>query len=384
MDFTLSSEQQMLQDTVARLARDHYSFEAREGYYRSEAGMSPAFWSQLAELGLCSVPIAQAHGGFGGSGVDNWLIMAELGRNLCLEPFLQSQIHAAGLLQQLGDADQQGQWLPQVAEGSLQLAVALEEPQSHYQLHDVQTRAQPVGGGWRLSGRKVAVVGAASAGLLLVSARTGGDAFDEQGISLFLLEPHAAGFTRHDYPCIDGPRASDLILDHVWVGEGALLGRVGEALPALRYQQGRAIAGQCAEAVGSMQEAFRLTLDYLKTRKQFGAPIGKFQVLQHRMADMRGELEMATSMAILAACVADQPDSDERNRQLAAAKFVVVRAARLIAEQAIQLHGGIGMTWEYNLAHHAKRLVMLSHQFGDDDHHLQAYAQLLSESSHAH
>ena len=376
MDFTLSSEQKMLQDTVARLARDHYSFEAREGYYRSEAGMSPAFWSQLAELGLCSVPIAQCHGGFGGSGVDNWLIMTELGRNLCLEPFLQSQIHAAGLLQQLGDADQQGQWLPQVAEGSLQLAVALEEPQSHYQLHDVQTRARAVEGGWRLSGRKVAVVGGASAGLILVSARSAGDALDESGVSLFLLEPQAAGLERRDYPCIDGPRASDLILNDVFVAEGALLGQAGEALPALRYQQGRAIAGQCAEAVGGMQEAFRLTLDYLKTRKQFGAPIGKFQVLQHRMADMRGELEMATSMAILAACVADQADSDERSRQLAAAKFVVVRAARFIAEQAIQLHGGIGMTWEYNLAHHAKRLVMLSHQLGDDDHHLQAYAAL--------
>jgi alkylation response protein AidB-like acyl-CoA dehydrogenase len=377
MDFTLRSEQQMLQDTVARLARDHYSFEAREGYYRSEAGMSPAFWNQMAELGLCSVPIAQEHGGFGGSGVDNLLIMTELGRNLCLEPFLQSQIHAAGLVQQLGDTGQQADLLPQVAEGSLQLAVALEELQSHYQLHDVQTQAHPVEGGWRLSGRKIAVVGAASAALILVSARTGGDARSEHGISLFLVESQADGLQRPDYPCIDGPRASDLILDDVFVPRGALLGNVGEALPALRYQQGRAIAGQCAEAIGGMQEAFRLTLDYLKTRKQFGAPIGKFQVLQHRMADMRGELELATSMAILAACVADQADSDERSRQLAAAKFVVVRAARLIAEQAIQLHGGIGMTWEYSLAHHAKRLVMLSHQLGDDDHHLQAYAELL-------
>lgn len=377
MDFTLSSEQQMLQDTVARLARDHYSFEAREGYYRSEAGMSPAFWNQMAELGLCSVPIAQEHGGFGGSGVDNLLIMTELGRNLCLEPFLQSQIHAAGLVQQLGDTGQQADLLPQVAEGSLQLAVALEELQSHYQLHDVQTQAHPVEGGWRLSGRKIAVVGVASAGLILVSARTGGDARSEHGISLFLVEAQADGLQRRDYPCIDGPRASDLILDDVFVARGALLGSVGEALPALRYQQGRAIAGQCAEAIGGMQEAFRLTLDYLKTRKQFGSPIGKFQVLQHRMADMRGELELATSMAILAACVADQADSDERSRQLAAAKFVVVRAARLIAEQAIQLHGGIGMTWEYSLAHHAKRLVMLSHQLGDDDHHLQAYAELL-------
>lgn len=377
MDFTLSEEQQMLQDTVARLARDSYSFEQREHFYRSEQGFSPAFWQQLGELGLCSVPIAEAHGGFGGSGVDNFLIMAELGRNLCLEPFLHSQIYAAGLLQQLGNAQQQEAYLQRVAAGELQLAVALEECQSHYQLHDVQTRALAVEGGWSLSGRKVVVIGGHSAGLILLAARTAGEALDKQGISLFLLDPASTGMSRRVYPTIDGLRACDLYLDQVVVPAANLLGEIGQALPALRYQQGRAIAAQCAEAMGGMEEAFRLTLDYLKTRQQFGAPIGKFQVLQHRMADMRGELELASSMAILAACVADQPDSEERSRHLAAAKFVVVRAARFIAEQAIQLHGGIGMTWEYNLAHYAKRLVMLSHQLGDDDHHLQVYAELL-------
>lgn len=380
MDFTLSEEQQMLQDTVVRLARDSYSFEQREQFYRSELGFSQAFWQQLGDLGLCSVPIAEAHGGYGGSGVDNLLIMTELGRNLCLEPFLHSQIHAAGLLQQLGNGEQRESLLPRVASGELQLAVALEESQSHYQLHDVQTRAEAVDGGWQLSGHKVVVIGGHSAGLILVSARTAGSPLDEQGISLFLVDPLAAGVTRRDYPCIDGPRACDLQLDDVFVTADSLLGEPGNALAALRYQQGRAIAGQCAEAVGGMEEAFRLTLDYLKTRKQFGAPIGKFQVLQHRMADMRGELELATSMAILAACVADEADSEERSKRLAAAKFIVVRAARFIAEQAIQLHGGIGMTWEYNLAHHAKRLVMLSHQLGDDDHHLQAYAELLKSA----
>ncbi|MBE7373789.1 acyl-CoA dehydrogenase family protein [Pseudomonas lopnurensis] len=380
MDFTLSEEQQMLQDTVVRLVRDSYSFEQREQFYRSEPGFSWAFWQQLGELGLCSVPIAEAHGGFGGSGVDNLLIMTELGRNLCLEPFLQSQIHGAGLLQQLGNAQQCEALLPRVASGELQLAVALEESQSHYLLHDVQTRAVVVDGGWKLSGHKVVVVGGHSAGLILLSARTAGEPLDEQGISLFLLDPASVGVSRRAYPNIDGPHACDVVLDEVFIAADSLLGEPGRALPALRYQRGRAIAAQCAEAVGGMQEAFRLTLDYLKTRQQFGAPIGKFQVLQHRMADMRGELELASSMAILAACVADEVDSEERSRRLAAAKFVVVRAARFIAEQAIQLHGGIGMTWEYNLAHHAKRLVMLSHQLGDDDHHLQAYAELLKSA----
>ena len=380
MDFTLSEEQQMLQDTVVRLVRDSYSFEQREQFYRSAPGFSSELWQQFGELGLCSVPIAEADGGFGGSGVDNLLIMTELGRNLCLEPFLHSQIHAAGLLQHLGNADQRARWLPRVAAGELQLAVALEERQSHYHVHDVQSHAVAVDGGWKLSGHKVAVIGGHSAGLILLSARTAGGPLDEQGIGVFLLDPASAGVSRRDYPCIDGPRACDLRLDEVFVAADQLLGEPGNALPALRYQQGRAIAAQCAEALGGMQEAFRLTLDYLKTRQQFGAPIGKFQALQHRMADMRGELELATSMAILAACVADQADSEERSRRLAAAKFVVVRAARFIAEQAIQLHGGIGMTWEYSLAHHAKRLVMLSHQLGDDDHHLQAYAELLKSA----
>ncbi|SEI97177.1 Acyl-CoA dehydrogenase [Pseudomonas linyingensis] len=377
MDFKLTEEQQMLQDTVARLVRDSYGFEQREHFYRSEPGFSREFWQQLGELGLCGMPFSEAHGGFGGSGVDNMLIMTELGRGLCLEPYLQSQIHAGGLLQQLGSVEQLERLLPVLISGELQLAVALEERQSHYQLLDVQTRAERVDGGWELSGRKVVVIGGHSAGMLLVSARTRGEARDEQGISLFLVDPQAEGLSRKVYPTIDGPKACDLFLERVLVRDTDLLGEPGQALAALRYQQGRAIAAQCAEAIGSMQEACQLTLDYLKTRQQFGKPIGKFQALQHRMVDMRTELELATSMAILAACVADQADSLERSRRLAAAKFIVTRAARFIAEQAIQLHGGIGMTWEYNLAHHAKRLVMLSHQLGDDDHHLSAYAELL-------
>jgi len=377
MDFNLSEEQQMLQNTIARLIRDSYTFELREQVYRSELGFSRDLWQQLAELGLSAVPFAEQHGGFGGSGVENYLIMSELGRGLCLEPFMYSQIYAGGLLQKLGNAVQLERLLPSVLSGELQLAVAFEESQSHYQLHDVSCRAVEVAGGWQLSGHKSVVVGGHSAGLILVSARTAGQPLDEEGISLFLLDPAIAGISRRAYPTIDGPRACELSLEQAVVPADSLLGERGAALPALRYQQGRAIAAQCAEAVGSMDEALRLTLDYLKTRKQFGVPIGKFQVLQHRMADMLGELELATSMTILAACVADEPDSQERSRRLAAAKYIVTRAARFIAEQSIQLHGGIGMTWEYSLSHHAKRLVMLSHQLGDDDHHLNAYAELM-------
>ncbi len=317
--------------------------------------------------------LPESHGGFGG-GVESMLVLTELGRGLCLEPYLQSVVHAGGLIAQLGNDAQKDHWLPRIASAEAQLAVALEEPQSHYQLHDVQTRAEQADDSWKLSGRKAVVVGGQSATAILVSARVSGNARDEAGIGLFLVDPQQAGVSRREYPTVDGQRACELFLDGAL---GEALGTPGDALAALRYQQGRAIAGQCAEALGSLQEACALTLDYLKTRKQFGIPIGKFQVLQHRMVDMRSELEQATSMAILAACVADQPDSAERSRTLAAAKFIVTRAARYVAEQAIQLHGGIGMTWEYVLAHHAKRLVMLSHQLGDDDHHLKVYAGLM-------
>jgi alkylation response protein AidB-like acyl-CoA dehydrogenase len=380
MDFKLTEEQLMLQDTAARLVRDTYGFEQREQFRQSEHGFSHAFMQRLGDLGLCAVPFAEAYGGFAGSGVENMLIITELGRGLCLEPYLHSVIFAGGLVSQLGTEAQKDVLLTQLGNGSLQLAVALEEPQSHYQLQDVQTVAEPVNGGWTLSGRKSVVVGGQSAGLILVSARTSHGVRDEKGISLFLVDPHDRGVRRRSFATMDGRMACELYLENVFVKSSAILGDVGQVLPALRYQQGRSIAAQCAEAVGSMEAACALTLDYLKTRQQFGQPIGKFQVLQHRMVDMRIELDQATSMAMLAACVADQEDSDERSRILAASKFIVSRASRFVADQSIQLHGGIGLTWEYMLSHHAKHLLMVARQFGDDDHHLHVYAQLLQEA----
>jgi alkylation response protein AidB-like acyl-CoA dehydrogenase len=331
----------------------------------------------MGDLGLTAVPFAEELGGFAGSGVDTQLVMTELGRGLCLEPYLQSVIFAGGLVTQSGSDEQCSELLPAIASGQLQMTVAFDEPTSHYQLHDVRTRAEAVDGGWRLNGRKSVVIGGHGAGLILVSARTAGSDRDETGISLFLLDPRAPGVKRRDYPTMDGRKACELYLDDVFVSAASVLGEPGQALAALRYQQGRAIAAQCAEAVGSMEAVCDLTLDYLKTRQQFGQAIGKFQALQHRMVDMRIELDQATSMAILAACAADAPDSDERSRTLAAAKVLIVRAARFIAEQGIQLHGGIGLTWEYVLSHHAKHLLMLSHQFGNDDHHLKTYSRLL-------
>ncbi len=374
MDFKLTEEQQMLKETAERLVRDVYDFESRNKFSASEAGFSTAFWQQLGELGLTAIPFSEELGGFGGTGVETMLIMEQLGKGICLEPYMESVVLAGGLIGQLGSDTQKEELLGGIATGELQAAVALDELNSHYDLANVTTTAAEQGGSWSLSGRKGVVIGGQTAGKILVSARTAGNSRDEQGISLFVVDPNAAGVTRRVYATVDGRKACELFLDNA---QGELLGEAGKAFDAIRYQSGRAIAALCAEAVGAMRTACDLTLDYLKTRKQFGVPIGKFQVLQHRMVDMTSELERATSMAILAASLADDADSAERSAKLAAAKFIVNRAGRYVAEQCIQLHGGIAMTWEYNGAHYAKRLVMISHQFGDDDHHLEAYAAQL-------
>ncbi|MBD3658350.1 acyl-CoA dehydrogenase [Marinobacter sp.] len=380
MDFRLNEEQQMLQDTVARLVRGEYSFEKRLEFSASELGFSAGFWQQLSELGLTAVPFAEELGGFGGGGVEVQSVMTELGRGLCLEPYLQSVILGGGLLSQAGNASQHEAWLGGVASGELKVAVALQEPQSYYNLNDVATRAEKSADGYLLNGRKAVVIGGHCADLIIVSARTSGDSRDAAGISLFAVNPDSAGVERRNYPTIDGFKGCDITLNNVQVSADALLGSEGDAAAVIEYQTGRAIAALCAEAVGVMEVACELTLDYLKQRKQFGVPIGKFQVLQHRMVDMMSELEQARSMAILAASVADGEQSDERRQILAAAKNVIGRAGQFISEAGIQSHGGIGMTWEYNFAHYAKRLVMINHQLGDDDFHLAHYASRLQAS----
>ena len=380
MDFRLNEEQQMLQDTVARLVRGEYSFEKRLEFSETDAGFSVDFWKQLSELGLTAVPFSEELGGFGGGGVEVQSVMTELGRGLCLEPYLQSVIFGGGLIGQAGNDSQKETWVSGVASGELQAAVALQEPQSFYNLNDVETRAEKKDGGYLINGRKAVVIGGHCADIILVSARTSGDARDSVGISLFALKADTAGIERRVYPTIDGSKGCDLTLNNVQVSASALLGEEGKAAEVIEYQTGRAIAALCAEAVGVMEVANELTLDYLKQRKQFGVPIGKFQVLQHRMVDMMSELEQARSMATLAASVADEEQSDERRRVLAAAKNVIGRSGQFISEQGIQSHGGIGMTWEYNFAHYAKRLIMINHQLGDDDFHLERYASLLQAS----
>ena len=372
MDFSLSEEQRLLKETVDRLVRDQYGFEARQKAAGSEEGFSRATWATFAELGLLAVPFPEEVGGLGGGGVDLMVVAEAFGRGLVVEPYLSTVVLAGALVELAGTDDQKAHILGHIVAGEKLLAFAHGEPDGRYDLAHVATRAEKSGEGWSVSGRKSVVIGGDSADTLIVSARTAGGTGDEAGIGLFLVAKGAAGLTVRGTPTIDGGRSAEVVLDGV---AAEPLGQPGGAFPAIEAAVARGIVALCAEAVGAMEVACETTLDYLKTRKQFGRPIGGFQALQHRMVDMRTELEQARSMAILAAAKLSA-GRVERERTVSAAKVTIGRAAHHVAEEAIQLHGGIAMTWEYALAHYAKRLVMIDHLLGDVDFHTERFIRL--------
>ena len=372
MDFSLTDEQRMLQDTAERMVREQYTFEARQKLLESEQGYSKEMWQQYADLGLLGVPFSMDNGGFGGGGIELMLVAQEFGKGLVLEPYLASVVLAGGLIEAAGNDAQRETYLGQIIGGELVASFAHEEPQSRYDTFRVETRAEKQGDGYVLNGRKAVVLHGDSAGLLVVSARVSGNVDDREGLGLFLVKADAEGVARRGYPTIDGLRAAEIELNGVTAES---LGEPGRAADHIEAAQARGIVALCAEAVGAMEVACDLTLDYLKQRKQFGIPIGKFQALQHRMVDMRIELEQARSMAILAASKLDA-DPAEREPAMSAAKALIGKAGRHISEEAIQLHGGIGMTWEYSLPHYSKRLIMIDHQLGDVDHHLERFSDL--------
>jgi len=376
MDFDFSDEQRMLDETVRRLVKDEYDLAKRKTYMASPEGFSRKLWQSYAEIGLLGLPFAESHGGFGGSAVESMIVMESFGRGLVLEPYLATVILGGGLVSAAGSAAQKQAILPQVAAGKLMLAFAHGERQSRYALADVETHAERDGGGYVLSGEKGVVLHGDGADQLIVSTRTGGSSRDKKGISLFLVDRKAKGVAIRGYPTVDGLRAAEVALDQVRVGADALLGAPGEAYGVIEHAVDRAIAALAAEAVGIMEVLNATTLEYLKTRKQFGMPIGSFQVLQHRMADMVLEHEQAKSMAILAALSADGADARERRRVISAAKVQIGKSGRFIGQQAIQLHGGIGMTDEYTAGHYFKRLTMIAQSFGDEDYHLDRFAEV--------
>jgi len=373
MDFNHTEDRRMLADTLDRFIGQQYDFEKRKSIAASAHGFSAERWAEFAELGAIGALFREADGGFGGAGFDISVVFESLGRGLVVEPFLGALL-AGSAIAHAGSAAQK-EILAEIMAGSQVAAWASDEPESHYELCRVATRAERAGDGWVLQGAKAVVRQGERADVFVVSARTSAAVASEDGISLFVLPRGTAGVGLRGYPCIDGGRAAELTLTDVRLPVEALLGEVGQALPTLEHATGLGILALCAEAVGAMEVAKAATLDYLQTRKQFGKPIGSFQALQHRMADLLLEIEQARSSVINAAAAIDR-DRLTRERALSAAKFTIGKVGTLVAEECIQLHGGIGMTWELPLSHYAKRLVMIDHQLGDEDHHLARYMAL--------
>jgi len=368
MDFTLTEEQRQFGDALRRWVTRDYHADARRAIIASTAGTSDLAWATLAELGMTALPVPEAQGGFGGDAVDMLVVMQELGRGLVVEPYLATVLGAHFL--RLGGGHEA--LLEQVAAGTLKLTCALGENESRHDWSDIGVSATASDGGHLLDGQKTVVIHGAQAGALIVSARSGGHRRDTGGISLFVVPSDADGLLVRDHRCLDGQRAATVTLNQVRVPASSLIGGVGEGWPILDAAFDYGVGLLCFEALGVMDALFAATLDYLKTRAQFGAPIGKFQALQHRMADMYIHLEQARSMALLAA-VKLGGDADERRRTVSAAKARIGQAARFVGQQAVQLHGGMGVTDELPAAHYFKRLTTIGLTLGDVDHHLERF-----------
>jgi pimeloyl-CoA dehydrogenase small subunit len=375
MDFDLSEEQRLLKESLDRLIGDRYAFEQRKTYGQSPEGWSRELWAQYAELGLLGLPFAEEYGGSAGGPVETMIAMEAFGHALALEPFLATVVLGGGFLRHGGSAAQRTELIPKIADGTLTLAFAQTERHSRYDLADISTVAVRDGATWVIDGEKGVVLHGDSADKLIVTARVGGGQRDRDGVGVFIADNKAAGVSRRGYPTQDGLRAAEITLAGVRVGPEGVLGEPGAGLPLVERVVDEAIAALCAEAVGTMTAMHELTVDYLKTRRQFGREIGSFQILQHRAVEMLIALEQARSMAMFATMMAAEEDGAERRNALSAAKVQIGRSGRLIGQQAIQLHGGIGMTMEYKVGHYFKRVTMIDTMFGDADHHLRELAR---------
>jgi len=366
MDFNTGEDRQILIDTLGRYFAQRYPIETRQAISRSAAGWSAEHWRALAELGIPGMLLPQAAGGFGGTGFDIGAVFEQLGRALVVEPFL-GLLMAGRVLATAGGSEA---LLAEAITGTIVLAFAHEEPHSHYQLAAVGTSAKRAGSGWAVSGSKAVVPQIEAADHIVLSARVSGSPGEETGIALFRVEKGAAGLEVRGYPMIDGGRGGEITLNNV---HATLIAEAG--FPIIESVVAAGIVALSWEAAGVMDVLKQATLEYLRTRKQFGVPIGKFQALQHRMATVALEIEQARSAAINAAAALDAARK-VRERAVSAAKYTIGRVGTLVAEEAIQMHGGIGMTWELPLTHFAKRLTLIGHQLGDEDHHLARFTAL--------
>jgi alkylation response protein AidB-like acyl-CoA dehydrogenase len=383
VNFDLSEEQQILVDSVAKFVANDSPVERFRKLRDTERGWDPSTWARMGEFGWLGVVFPEEQGGFGGRFVDLALILEQLGRGLVPEPIVPSVVLAGGLLSKLGSDAQRERFLTPMIEGRSSLALAYAERQSRFSLHDCQTRAEKRGAGWVLSGEKTWVLNGHAADQIVVVARTAGDALDRDGLSLFVVDGDAAGLERTRVPGMDGQRTALLRLRGVEVGADRLLGEEGGALPGLEWALDRAAAAACAEGQGEIQELFERTVAYLKQRAQFGVPIGSFQALQHRAADMYAETELCRSTMILAAIAADYEDAEERQAEISAAKLQLTRGGWFVQENAIQLFGGIGVTDEQDEGLFFKRLRVLQSLYGDADWHVSRYQGLRGFASEA-
>jgi pimeloyl-CoA dehydrogenase small subunit len=370
MDFDLSEEQRLLKESVDGLLKTSYDFDQRKKYHGEKGGWSRSVWSKLAEQGLLGLPFSEADGGFGAGAVETMIVMEALGKALVLEPYLATVVIGGGFLRRGGSAAQKEAYLPDIIDGSRTLAFAQLEKNSRYDVSDVSTSAKKKADGFVIDGEKFVVLNGETADTLVVTARTGGGQRDRSGIGVFLVPANARGISIKGYPTQDGLHAADISFTGVEVGADAAIGDPDDALPLIEAVVDDARIALCAEAVGLMDESLKATVEYLKTRTQFGVPIGSFQVLQHRAADMFVAVEQARSMAMFATMASDFDDAKERATAVSAAKVQIGKSLRFVGEQSIQLHGGIGMTMEAKIGHYFKRLTMIENTFGDSDYHL--------------
>ncbi|HEY0435039.1 MAG TPA: acyl-CoA dehydrogenase family protein [Phenylobacterium sp.] len=371
MDFSFTEEQSMLRDTVASYLADRYGFDQRRATLAKEPYWSPAVWKAFAEeLGILGAPFPEELGGLGGGHVENMIVMEEFGKALVVEPYLGTVVIAGGFLKHSGHPGAEA-LIGQIIAGEAIFAFAYAEPQGRYNLADLKTTARKDGAGYVLNGHKAVVIGAPYATHLIVTARTGGGQRDHDGVSVFIVPKDAAGVTTRDYPTVDGFRASEVILENVRVDAAALVGPEGQAMPLVETVVEEAVAATCAEACGVLRKLHEGTLEYTKQRKQFGQPISQFQVLQHRMVDMFIQVEQSISMTYMATIKLS--DANERGKAVAAAKVQIGKACRFVGQNAIQLHGGMGMTDEMAIGHYFKRATMIETAFGSTDHYLARY-----------
>lgn len=370
MDFDLSDDQRLLKETVDRFIADDYGFEARKAALKTPRGYGEATYAKFAELGLLGLPFPEADGGFGAGAVETMIVMEAFGRGLVVEPFAPTVIHAGAALRHAASTAQKADLLPGLIDGTRTMALATTERHSRYDLFDVSTSARRTGTGFTLSGTKYAVVNGGHADTLIVSARVSGGRRDTRGVGLFVVPSTAKGVSRRSAPGQDGIGVGEITFENVVLGADAALGDPEGGIAVLEAVAIEAIAAHAAEAVGAMDDLTASTVDYLKTRKQFGVAIGQFQALQHRASEMFVALEQARSMMLGAAMAVDMPDRAEAARLASAAKVQIGRSARFIGQSAIQLYGGNGMTMEYKAGHSFKRLAIIDTLFGDADHHL--------------